>query len=383
MFATMSDLAAAPAFLLIGNDATEQNPFVAWQIRTAIRQHGARLYVVDSREHKLHRKSRQYLVVPAGQEPAAVAALAGADGANRLDAGLAAELGAMQEALARESDLIVLFGAVLQGRAMSSLAALAERRAAEGKRTRFMALGDYANSRGAADMGLLPEQLPGYTGVADSTAREAFGALWGAPLPEKPGLSAGAMLEAAGSGQLKALYVVGANPAKFLGLGDPERLGKLDVLIVHEMYLTETARRADIVLPALSAYEKDGTMTNTAGEIQLLRKGGDTMGPRSDFDILRILSHQLARLGIGQPIRLRTPEAAFDEIRRHVRGYDVSWTGLLTGAAEPTAPAANGFVPKGSPAGTVYSNGDSLFTSGSLTRYCRMVQSLSEAEAKS
>ena len=112
-------------------------------------------------------------------------------------------------------------------------------------------------------------------------------------------------------------------------------MGKLDLLVVHDLFLSETARLADIVLPALSAYEKDGTMTNTAGEIQLVRKGGDFMGPRSDFDILRILSHQLARHGVGQPIRLRTPEAAFDEIRRHVAGYDVSWAGLLTGAAEP------------------------------------------------
>ena len=73
--------------------------------------------------------------------------------------------------------------------------------------------------------------------------------------------------------------------------------GNLEVLIVQDMFLSETARRADIVLPALSAYEKDGTMTNTAGEIQLVRKGGDFMGPRSDFDILRILSHQLAAPG--------------------------------------------------------------------------------------
>ena len=78
-------------------------------------------------------------------------------------------------------------------------------------------------------------------------------------------------------------------------------------------------------------------MTNTAGEVQLVRKGGDFMGPRSDFDILRILSHQLAQHGLGQPIRLRTPEAAFDEIRQHVPGYDVSWAGLLTGARRADA----------------------------------------------
>ena len=73
----------------------------------------------------------------------------------------------------------MLFGAALQGDAMSSLAALAEARAAEGKRTRFMALGDYANSRGAADMGLLPDHLPGYASVGNSAAREAFGTALG------------------------------------------------------------------------------------------------------------------------------------------------------------------------------------------------------------
>ena len=107
---------------------------------------------------------------------------------------------------------------------------------------------------------------------------------------------------------------------------------------MQDLYLSETARLADIVLPALSGFEKSGTMTNTAGEIQLVRKGGDFMGPRSDFDILRILSFQLARHGVGQPIRLRTPDAAFEEIASHVPGYDVSWAGLLAGAAEPTQP---------------------------------------------
>jgi len=155
--------------------------------------------------------------------------------------------------------------------------------------------------------------------------------------------------------------------------------------VVHDLFLSETARLADVVLPALSAYEKDGTMTNTAGEIQLVRKGGDCMGPRSDFDILRILSHQLARHGVGQAIRLRTPEAAFDEIRRHVAGYDVSWASLLTGTAEPSSPliVLNGHAPRDSAPGTIFSAEDSLFTSGSLTRYCNMIQSLREAEAQS
>ena len=121
--------------------------------------------------------------------------------------------------------------------------------------------------------------------------------------------------------------------------------------------------------------------------MQLARKAADFMGPRSDFDILRILSHQLASHKLGNPIRLRTPEAAFEEIRGHVFGYDVSRANLLLGRAEPAlreAPAsANGTDLGELPPGVVWSSNDSLFTSGSLTPYCRMVQTLREAEEKS
>jgi NADH-quinone oxidoreductase subunit G len=201
---------------------------------------------------------------------------------------------------------------------------------------------------------------------------------------EKPGLDSRAMLDAAASGQLKALYVVGANPAKKTNFVGSKRMGKLDLLVVQDLYLSETARLADIILPVLSAFEKNGTMTNTAGEVQLVRQGGDFMGARSDFDILRILSHQLAQQKLGQPIPLRTPDAAFDEISRTVPGYDVSRAGLLTGAAEPIQPnfaATNGHRPAEPAAGVIFSNNDSLFTSGSLTPYCRMIRSLREAGA--
>ena len=132
------------------------------------------------------------------------------------------------------------------------------------------------------------------------------------------------MMEAAVAGKLKALYVVGANPLKTFGVAQPDRLAGLELLVVHDMFLTETAQRADVVLPAASTYEKDGTLTNTAGEVQMTHRAIDPQGPRSDFDLLRILSHQLGMLGLGSPIRLRTAEAAFDEIRQNVAGYDLS-----------------------------------------------------------
>ncbi len=103
------------------------------------------------------------------------------------------------------------------------------------------------------------------------------------------------------------------------------------------MFLTETAQRADVVFPAASSYEKDGTLTNTAGEVQMTHRSIDPQGPRSDFDLIRILSHQLGMLGLGAPIRLRTPEAAFDEIRQNVTGYDLPVSSLLGGGAPQSA----------------------------------------------
>ena len=158
------------------------------------------------------------------------------------------------------------------------------------------------------------------------------------------------------------------------------------------MFLTETAQHADVFLPAASTYEKGGTLTNTAGEIQMTHRGVDPQGPRSDFDLLRILSHQFSQLGMGTAIRHRTPDAAFDEIRQHVPGYDVPVSGLLAGAAERTsarttadARAAENAAAPGSDQnydpkpGTIFSSNDYLFSSGTLGRYCTKLTSCNEA----
>ena len=150
-------------------------------------------------------------------------------------------------------------------------------------KVRYMALGDYANSRGAADMGLLPDR------AAPATRKRC----------QDPAMTAPQMVEAAQSGKLKALYVVGANPLAHFGTLGYGR-GKTELLIVHELFMTETAKQADIIFPAASAYEKDGTVTNTSGEVQLLHKAAEVMGPRTDFDLLRILSHQLEKQGLGK-----------------------------------------------------------------------------------
>ncbi len=374
--ASMDDLYQASAVLLVGNDPTVQNPLAAWQVRSGIRHHGARLYILHSKSIKLLRKARGFAEVPDGREANAVRWLAGGDA--QLDAGTIERLSALKASLEKEQNVVIVFGSELSGGAIRDLVKFGSTLAGK---THYMALGDYANSRGAADMGILPDMLPGYLPVSDGKAREKFGALWGAKLPEKPGMDARAMLTAATKGQLHALYVVGANPIKTFHVSTKDRLGKLDLLIVQDLFLTETAALADIVLPAAAAYEKNGTMTNTAGEVQLVRKGGDTMGTRTDFDILRILSFQLAKQGLGKAVTQRKPEDVFDEIREAVIGYRLQTAALFLGEAERTAPksALNGNAKFDVPAGAIFSSRDGLFTSGSLSPYLTMIRSLPEA----
>src|SRR4030088_538487 len=377
---TMQQLYQSKAVLVVGNDPTNQNPLVGWQIRSGIRHFGTKLFIINANEIKLKRKTTQFVNVAAGHEAAALRWLAHEEG--QLSPALVEQLVQLKAGLEAESDVAVVFGAEVSGAAIAQLVAFGSK--LPGK-TRYMALGDYANSRGAADMGVLPDRLPGYAYVGSPHAHEAFEKGWGCgPIPTKPGLTAPQMVEAAQAGKLKALYVVGANPLAHFGTPSLGR-GTLELLIVHEMFLTETAKVADIVFPAASAYEKDGTVTNTSGEIQMLRKGAEVMGPRSDFDLLRILSHQLDRAGLGKAFHYKNPAAVFEEIRKAAPGYDVDITPLLTGSAEPTHVhvARKDHAPSDVPAGLIRSAQDTLFTTGTLTRFCTMMESLQEAEAKS
>ena len=376
---TMDDLYRSKGILLVGNDPTNQNPFAAWQIRTAIRHHNSKLFILHERDIKLRRQASVFANVGDRQIPAALNYLAHEQG--QLPSSVVEQLVQLKAGLEAESDVAIVFGAEVSGAAIAQLVALGSK--LPGK-ARYMALGDYANSRGAADMGVLPDRLPGYAYLDNVAARESFEKLWGkGPLSHKPGLSAPQIIEAAQSGKLRALYVMGANPFSHFGTLGVGR-GKLEFLVVHEMFLTDTSRVADVIFPAASAYEKDGTVTNTSGEIQLLRKGADITGARSDFDLLRILSHQLERAGLGKAFHYKTPAAVFDEIRKAVAGYNVDTTPLLTGSAEPSRVhlARNGHAPYDVPAGLIRSAKDTLFTTGTLTRFCTMMESLQEAETK-
>ena len=376
---TMDELYRSKAVLVVGNDPTDQNPLAAWQIRSGIRHFGAKLFIINARDIKLRRQAKVFAKVAERQEGAALRWLAHEEG--QLPSGVVEQLVQLKAGLEAESDVAIVFGAEISGAAIAQLVAFGSK--LPGK-TRYMALGDYANSRGAADMGVLPDRLPGYAHVDSAATRESFDKLWGSLISARPGLTAPQMVEAAQSGKLKALYVMGANPLAHFGTLGYGR-GKLEFLVVQEMFMTETAKVADVVFPAASAYEKDGTVTNTSGEIQLLRKGAEVMGARTDFDLLRIVSHQLERAGLGKAFHYKNAAAVFEEIRKAVPGYNVEPTGLLTGNAEPTRVqiARNGHAPYDVPTGLIRSAQDTLFTTGTLTRFCTMMESLQEAKATS
>ncbi len=154
------------------------------------------------------------------------------------------------------------------------------------------------NVQGACDMGGLPDVYSGYQKVIDPQARQRMAEVWKvATLPDKPGMKATQMIPAAHDGTLKALYVIGENPL----VSDPDvnhaekSLNNLDFLVVQDIFLTETARLADVVLPSACYAEKDGTFANTERRVQRVRKAVEP--PGQAWDDWKIIGEIAARLG--------------------------------------------------------------------------------------
>jgi formate dehydrogenase alpha subunit len=177
------------------------------------------------------------------------------------------------------------------------------------------------NVQGACDMGALPNVFPAYQQVASEEARAAFTKAWGGAvsLSAKPGLTVVEMMNAAHEGKIKGLYIMGENPM----LSDPdlshvkESLKQLDILVVQDIFLTETARLADVVLPSACFAEKDGTFTNTERRVQRVRKAVEAPGlARSDWEIIADLSGRM-----GYPMNYASAEEIMNEIRRVTPSY--------------------------------------------------------------
>ena len=404
--ASMRDVLNAPAILLIGNDPTNQHPLLAWQIRTNVRLRRAKLYVINAAPIKLRRQAAGFGLLPVGSEAKAVAFLGGDD--SLLDAlvteGTSRDAWvALRDKVRAEQNMVIVFGSELRGQDIEKLVGFASSLT----RAKLICLGDYANSRGASEMGLYPDLLPGYEPV---TGADKFEKEWG-KLPVEKGLSLPEMVEAAKAGRLKALYVVGSNPIGRLGI-DPFVFSK-SFVVVQDMFLTETATIADVVLPAANAYEKSGTYTNTCGDLQLVKKAGEVTGTKPDFEmIVRIADAMgsdvsgLVPFGSGTHSDLGQtrgaqsgeadrhavwleahnlepkmtpfdPMAILDEIQRVVAGYDVSRVNLLAGNDQHLEIADGG-------AGAIQNSElidpahDDLFRSGTLGRYSKTLNSVME-----
>ncbi len=188
-----------------------------------------------------------------------------------------------------------------------------------GIRGGIFALQRDCNGLGACDMGALPDSLPGYHSVEDAQARKKFADRWDTDLPGDAGLTAIEMINHAREAKIKGMYIVGENPV--LSFPNPnlikEALASLDFLVVQDMFLTETAKLANVVLPAASFAEKEGTFTNFEGRVQQVRKVIEPLGGSlPDWEIVLRLAKSM-----GSPMPYSSLQQVMDEIQELVPLY--------------------------------------------------------------
>jgi NADH-quinone oxidoreductase subunit G len=378
--------------LLVGGDPTNQAPGTAWNLRTDVRLNKARLYVANTGEIKLRRQAKAFLQLAPFGYGALAAYLAGDAASSSNAASDTSALDTFREAVKAEEKLLILIGSELRGAGLKRLIEFGLTIPG----AKFALLSDYVNSRGGADMGLLPDMLPGYVPVTHPGPFAEHNA------PTTPGLDMLEIFEAAGRGDLSALYVVNSNPVARYNI-DPAAL-KNTFVVVQEMFMTETAQLADVILPAANLYEKGGSVTNSYGDLQLVQKAGDRAGVRSDFEMIVRVADKMGadiktlvpfgkglRADMGQSRGAQSgeadrhavwlaannlepklspfdPWAILDEIQRLVPGYDLLRLQLLSGNDQHLEPAA-GAAATPNRRDLVLPSGDTLFTSGTLGRF--------------
>ncbi|MBV9505162.1 MAG: molybdopterin-dependent oxidoreductase [Acidobacteriia bacterium] len=395
--ATVADLYERKAALVLGADLALEHPLLSYQLRANYRHHQAHIYAVTPgpvREDKYAVASIRVggpavkvggdLGITPGRDVGAVSngpgsAPVGGPGVvpnngqtsegprwepvngpgiatgdpsgfvhphdvSAVPADYFAALESLRDKLKAEPELVILFDDDFKGDEIRQLVEFGD---SLGIPVKYVCLVDYSNSRGAVDMGLTPELLPGYKPS------------------ERPGMHSDEMLDA----DLSVLWIVGENPLR------NGRTRKAGFLVVHEMFLTETARQADVVLPAACAYEKNGTVTNNTGEVQRLKRGIDTMGAKPDLEIMGFIAREM---GVAAALGPWSADVVFEEIRRKVRGYDIPLPVIATGGAAQTMPV-NGRIPVANRPDLVRSDHNGLFASGTLGRYSRVLNSVLES----
>jgi predicted molibdopterin-dependent oxidoreductase YjgC len=285
--ATHHNLRHAQTILLIGGEPEELQPFAGKQIRQAVRNGGAKLIIVNRAKIRLTDNAAQFVHVRPGAEDAFVLALADKahDSLAAQKAGLWAEqIAAVRDAVnATQGNVVILFGGELSAAAQAVVAQLPQTFAGEGRRVMHHPLPLYNNSVGAHDIGFMR------------------------------GPSVADLLNHAG-GAVKALHIMGS----LLPEHDVNALGKLDFLVVQEMFATTATAFADAVLPACSFAETDGTFTNSGGLVQRVRQSiAPVHQSKADWLIIEQLAHEL---GVDMGFQ-RSASAIFREIAAHVLAY--------------------------------------------------------------
>ncbi|OHE22575.1 MAG: formate dehydrogenase subunit alpha [Syntrophobacterales bacterium RBG_19FT_COMBO_59_10] len=330
---SIDDLAKAKAFFVIGSNTTEQHPVIGAGVKRAVRK-GAALIVADPRRIELARMAAIHLMHRPGSDIALLNGLCHViiredlhdkeflanrtEGFEEMKAllegytparveeitGVPAEdiqKAARLYAASRPAAILYSMGITQHASghaavmAIANLAMLCGNIGMEGGGV--YPLRGQNNVQGACDMGCLPAVFPGYQQVANLEARTKFEKAWGVSLSDKPGLTVVEMMNAAHAGKIKAMYIMGENPL----VTDPDLqhvetgLKKLDFLAVQDIFFTETAALADVILPGNAFAEKQGTFTNTERRVQLVRKAMEPPGEaRSDWQIISAIARRLA-----------------------------------------------------------------------------------------
>ena len=351
------DLTKAKAVILIGSNITETNPLTAVRIKEAMRVYKAQVVTLDSAITNIAKlASHPFLIKPGtegavidglvkaaidqdlvdegavGKHPHAFEALKSAVADVSLEQ-LAAQTGLPVEAFreisaifaeSTRSIILCAEGIVRRTNGYQNVLKLMDLAWITGKLGRpgcgVNTVTEEPNEQGAVDMGAVPEFLPGQARFDDPGARERFAKAWEAPLP--PTGSSGHLVEIVKrckSGQIKALYVLGENPLATLPASMEVRAGleRLELLVVQDPFLTDTAKLAHFVLPACTYAEKDGTFTNLEGRVLRVRQAMDPLGESlPDWHIMTALANAM-----GCRWEYQSPNDIQAEIMKLLPGY--------------------------------------------------------------
>ncbi len=359
MPAGATPLASLPALeqkdvvLLLGSDPSTEAPMVEMWIKKAVLRHGARVIVANPKQVELGRYGGPWLAYRPGSEVALLNGLAraildlGVDqaqqqgtrvtnleemrawlkpyGAERVEqlCGVSAEaLRAAARVLAGAKHPILLYGpqwlndAHTKARldAVANLALLLG-----GAESGFLA--EDNNTLGALEMGVVPDLYPGGQPFRDKQVRSRLASFWGGRLSPVDGLDFDAMMAASQEGRLKAMWVMGADPASDCHVAG-EALGRIPFLVVQDLFLTDTAELAEVVLPAASFAEIDGSYINLTGRLQqahaTLRAPGQA---RPDWWIVNEVARRMVEDKRQKAWDFDTPKAVFEEIAKALPGY--------------------------------------------------------------